>query len=172
MKTEISELIFGLLWNAIFFHKLNAFGNFLYNDDLTSAGLFEPYTVHMSEQPGNSNVVTTCGRIAFCKYVGQECIPVGCVPAARWQYAGVCFRGGEVGGVCLGGSALGGCLLPGAGVCSQGGMLPGVSARGGGLLWRVSAPRGGCLLPGCVCLLPGGVCLLPGGFCLKHAPPR
>ena len=24
----------------------------------------------------------------------QECIPVGCVPAARWPYAGVCFEGG------------------------------------------------------------------------------
>ena len=26
----------------------------------------------------------------------QECIPVGCVPAARRPYAGVCFRGGRV----------------------------------------------------------------------------
>ena len=28
----------------------------------------------------------------------QECIPVGCVPAAHRAYAGVCFLGG---GVCL-----------------------------------------------------------------------
>ena len=50
----------------------------------------------------------------------QECIPVGCVPAARWPYAEVCSRGGGFWswGVCSG---------PG-GVCSG----PG----------RVSAPRG------------------------------
>ena len=41
----------------------------------------------------------------------QECIPLGCVPAAHWLYAGgeVCFPGG--------------CLLPG-GACSQEGGLP------------------------------------------------
>ena len=50
----------------------------------------------------------------------QECIPVGCVPAARRPYAGVCFQEG-------------GCLLR-EGVCSGG-----VSAPGG---WGV------CLLPG------------------------
>ena len=63
-------------------------------------------------------------RNCECKY-RQECIPVGCVPAARWPYAGVCFRGG---GVCLllGGSAVGG------GVCSQGGLLGGgVCSQGG-----------------------------------------
>ena len=27
-------------------------------------------------------------------YFKQECIPVGCVPAARWPYAAVCFLGG------------------------------------------------------------------------------
>ena len=54
----------------------------------------------------------------------QECIPVGCVPPARWPYlaecsarGGVCSRGVSApGGVCSGG-----CLLPG-GVCSWGGM--------------------------------------------------
>ena len=72
----------------------------------------------------------------------QECIPVGCVLAAHWPYARVCFRGG----VCSGGCLLRGvCLLPGAvypwGVCLLlGGLLPG----------GVSAP-GGCLLPGGVC---------------------
>ena len=67
----------------------------------------------------------------------QECIAVGCVPAARWPYAGVCFRGeGEGRGVVCSG---GWCLLPG-GLLQGGG---GWSATGG---W--SAPRGWCLLPG------------------------
>ena len=35
--------------------------------------------------------------------IKQECIPVGCVPAAHWPYAGVCFPGG---GVLLGGFSL------------------------------------------------------------------
>ena len=43
------------------------------------------------------------------KYMKQECIQVGCVPAARWPYAGVCFLGGGV-------------LSPGEGVPSPGGM--------------------------------------------------
>ena len=55
-----------------------------------------------------------------CKFI-QECIPVGCVPAARRPYAGVCFLGGGClpgpGGVLL----LGGCLVGGVwhpgGVC-------------------------------------------------------
>ena len=63
----------------------------------------------------------------------QECIPVGCVPAARRPYAGVCFPGGwclvrGVGGgagVWSGGvvvSALGEwCLVRGGGVWSGGG---------------------------------------------------
>ena len=116
----------------------------------------------------------------------QECIPVGCVPAARWPYAGVCFPGGvlSLGGVssggcllqgvsALGGVCYGGCLLLGGvcsgGVCSGGVCSQGVSAPRG----VVSAPRGG-LLPGSVCSqgvvsAPRGVCsqggLLPGGVC-------
>ena len=43
----------------------------------------------------------------------QECIPVGCVPAARRPYAGVCFSGG--------GSPSGGVLHPGGGSPSRGG---------------------------------------------------
>ena len=61
----------------------------------------------------------------------QECIPVGCVPAARWPYAEVCSRGG--------GSGPGGFVL-----------VPG---------WFVLVP-GGCLLPGGGgggCLVWGGV---------------
>ena len=56
-------------------------------------------------------------------YAKQECIPVGCVPAASRPYAGVCFPGGwrvsVPGGGCLllegGVSAPGGCLLLGGG---------------------------------------------------------
>ena len=86
-------------------------------------------------------------------YRKVECIPVGCVPAARWPYAGVCFPGG-----CLvrGGSApRGGCLVRGVcsrrvsgrgvwsgGVCSWGGSVP-----GGGLVWGGSGP-GGVSAPG------------------------
>ena len=100
-------------------------------------------------------------------YYEQECIPVGCVPAARWPYyAEVCFPGGVCSGgvwsgprgVCSGGSAPGGvwsrgCLLLGRclprGVWSQGGVLQGGLLLGGGI-WSlggvcsqgVSAPRG------------------------------
>ena len=87
---------------------------------------------------------TTSPCAFICK---QECIPVGCVPAARWPYAGVCFPGGS--------------LLRGV-VCSRGG----VCSR------RLSAP-GGCLLPG-VCSR-GAVC--SRGVVSQHAlrqtpPPR
>ena len=64
----------------------------------------------------------------------QECIPVGCVPAARWPYAAVCFPGGCLvrggaawsrGGICSGGSAPGG--VPGPGgipACTEADTLP------------------------------------------------
>ena len=45
------------------------------------------------------------------KEAQQECIPVGCVPAARRPYAGVCFLGGSAP---WGGSAPG--RVPGPGV--------------------------------------------------------
>ena len=69
--------------------------------------------------------------------IQQECIPVGCVPAARRPYAGVCFRGasawsGEVSAWSRGVSAW-----------SRG---MSVSAWSGGSPWS----RGG------VCLVPGG----------------
>ena len=70
------------------------------------------------------------GRTAasHCKMTKeQECIPVGCVPAARRPYAGVCFPEGV-------------CLL--WGVCSRGVSTLGVSAPGGCLLGGVSAPGG------------------------------
>ena len=65
--------------------------------------------------------------IATTIYLLQECIPVGCVPAARRPYAGVCFGGVSApGGVCCRGASAPrrGCLL------------------GGCLLWGVSAPGG------------------------------
>ena len=53
----------------------------------------------------------------------QECIPVGCVPAARRPYAGVCFPGGCLlwEGLLRGVPGPGGCLVLG-GVWSQGGV--------------------------------------------------
>ena len=64
------------------------------------------------------------------KYIKQECIPVGCVPAARRPYAGVCFPGGSAwsGGV----SAWSG----GVSAWSQGGLL------GPGGLGGLPGPRG------------------------------
>ena len=117
--------------------------------------------------------------------VQQECIPVGCVPAARWPYAGVCSWGGSVPRGCLllgGVSALGGLLL--GGVCSGGCLLwggvwsQGVSAPGGCLLrGGLSAPRGvsapgNCLLGGCL-LWEGGVCsggVYPSMHWGRHPP--
>ena len=64
----------------------------------------------------------------MCK---QECIPVGCVLAARRPYAGVCFRGGVCfpGGCASGGSGPGGVMSG-----PEGGSAPGgVSGPGGGV---------------------------------------
>ena len=93
----------------------------------------------------------------------QECIPVGCVPAAHWPYAGVCFGGGV--------SASGGCwpLLHGGvwsrGFClvwgdlsHSGGVWSGGFCSGGGGL---SGPRGCLLLGGGGVSGPRG-CLLQG----------
>ena len=87
----------------------------------------------------------------------QECIPVGCVPAARWPYAEVCCPGG--GGL----PGLGGCLLPG-GVC----LVVGVSAPGG---WGVCLVWGVVSAPGGVCLVWEGVVSAPGGVSLVETPP-
>ena len=60
----------------------------------------------------------------------QDCIPVGCVPPARWPYLPACSVGGAggllpgVGGLLLGGVCSGG-------VCSGGCLLLGGSALGG-----------------------------------------
>ena len=104
----------------------------------------------------------------------EECIPVGCVPAARRLYAGVCFRGGVCsGGVCSGGVCSGGSA---SGESAPGGVSApvGVLSRGGSAPWGscclgVSAPRG--LLQGGV-WSQGGVCW--GGWypaCTEADPP-
>ena len=65
-------------------------------------------------------------------HVKQECIPVGCVPADRRPYGGVCFPGGE--GVSMPGglvSAAGGVSRLG-GVCSGGGVVSMVVVSGPG----------------------------------------
>ena len=49
-------------------------------------------------------------------YLQQECIPVGCVPAARRPYAGVCFPGGGSAWSRGGLPGLGGYLIQGGGV--------------------------------------------------------
>ena len=78
----------------------------------------------------------------------QECIPVGCVPAARRLYAAVCFPGGcLVWGVWSG---------PGGSGLAQGGLV------GGSLVWsglRGSGPGGSGVCSG------GGVGGLVRGGC-------
>ena len=69
----------------------------------------------------------------------QECIQVGCVPAERWKYSGVC---------CSGGSGPGGTSLVWGGVWSQGGVWSrGVPPWSGGGVWSQGSaclvPRGG-----------------------------
>ena len=87
--------------------------------------------------------------------VEQECIPVGCVPAARRPYAGVCFPGG--------------CAWSGGGV-------PGLGGGVHGLGWGGVPGLGGGGVPGrgVVCLVWGGVwsgggqCAWSEGVC-QHA---
>ena len=50
----------------------------------------------------------------------HDCIPVGCIPPARWPYLPAC-------------SAPGGCLVPGEGVSAPGGFAPGGQLLGGGI---------------------------------------
>ena len=110
----------------------------------------------------------------------QECIPVGCIPAARRKYAGVCFwgvpgPGGWVPGLGgLGGAWSRGYLVWGGawsgGVCSRGVSAPGGSAArevcSGGGCAPGGAWSGGCLVQGVSA--PGGVCSggvsAPGGM--------
>ena len=92
----------------------------------------------------------------------QECIPIGCLPAARRPYAGVCFRGG----VCLvwgGAWSWGG--LPGlewGSAWFRGGCLPGL----GGSAWS----RGVCLVWGGGCLVLGGLPGPRGALTSQHVP--
>ena len=114
------------------------------------------------------------GTAHICsKKLQPECIPVGCVPAARWPYAAVCFPGGCAWSGRV--SALGGVPGPGGrwlvqgvcsrGLCSWGGLLP------GGCAWS----KGVCAWSGGMCLVQGGVC--SWGVCVypsmhwgRHAP--
>ena len=84
----------------------------------------------------------------------QECIPVGCVPAARWPYTAVCSGGGGMsapGGVCSRGEG-----VPGArgAVSSAGSVCSGGCPVRGGVCSGGCAWSGGCLLWG-VCLVLG-----------------
>ena len=95
----------------------------------------------------------------------QECIPVGCVPAARRPYAGVCFPGGS--------AWFGGCLPGLGGLPGPGGCLPG---HGGSAWSRGFTWPGGCLpSQGAACLVWGvpswsrGVPPCPGGLVSQHA---
>ena len=69
--------------------------------------------------------LTYASRIQLLRSFKQDCIPVGCVPPARWPYLPACSTAGGIsalgGGVCswgvsdpgIGGVCFGGCLLPG-----------------------------------------------------------
>ena len=112
-------------------------------------------------------------RNEFEIMIKQDCIPVGCVPPARWPYLPACYTGGGVsapGGCLLHGGCLlrGECLLRGD-VCSRGVSALGGCLLQGCLLWGMSAPGGSTCFPlgwgvsalGGVCSWEGG--LLPGG---------
>ena len=95
-------------------------------------------------------------KVTKCKTkLKQECIPVGCVPAARRPYAGVCFQGGvlPVGGF----SMPGGFSLRGGSPCQGGSPCRGGSpCQGGGSHWSGGVLHaGGFSMPGGV--LPAGV---------------
>ena len=96
----------------------------------------------------------------------QECIPVGCVPAAGRPYGRVCFPGGVV-------SAPGGLSAPRGDLLQGRVSAPrGVSALGGVCSLRVSAPGGGGSAPRGVCArgvsAPWG-CGIPA--CTEAEPP-
>ena len=81
-----------------------------------------PALIFSSDSESIHTKSTRCGLLGRLK---QECIPVGCVPAAHRSYAGVCFPGGGclvwgvmclvLGGVCL---VRGGCAWSGGGSAS------------------------------------------------------
>ena len=50
------------------------------------------------DQEGNFKKCITGLKNSPKSELKQECIPVGCVPAAHWLYAGICFPGGGLSG--------------------------------------------------------------------------
>ena len=89
-------------------------------------------------------VVYHISKLSFC-IEKKECIPVGCVPTARWPYSGVCcFQGGVY-------LVLGGVYLVLGGVLSPGGM-----SGPGGHVWSRGCVSG----PGVCVWSRGGACLL------------
>ena len=100
----------------------------------------------MANGSAYKNLLLAGERKCIWLHLQQECIPVGCVPAARRPYAGVCF---PAGGWCVWSrgsvSGPGGCLVWGV-VCQ---------VRGGG-----GVPgRGVCLVGGVVVCQVRRVCL-------------
>ena len=112
-----------------------------------------------------------CAQNTFHRQLLEECIPVGCVPAARWPYAGVCvtprgdaqkknppkkipkkiqfkkippkkFEG------CL---VPGGCRVPRGSVWSHGGVFGPEGVSGPGPVWSQGGVcSGGCGIPACI----------------------
>ena len=74
---------------------------------------------HLTDEPYNH---------LYCKFK-QECIPVGCLPAAHWLYAAVCFPGWGLSASRGGGgvSLPGGSSLPRGSPCPGGPPYPGGS---------------------------------------------
>ena len=102
-------------------------------------------------------------------HIIQDCIPVGCVPPARWPYLPACsaLGGPGPGGVSgLGVSGWGG-AWSGGGVC----LVQGVCLVRGCLVWG-GVWSGGVPAPGGVCLVRGGL-VWGGGIpaCTEADPP-
>ena len=108
----------------------------------------------------------------------QDCIPIGCVPPARWPYLPACsVAGGGTWGVYLVG--MGGYLVRG-GVPGPGGylvwgvylVLGGVPGPGGCTWsWGVYLVRGGVLGPRGGAPGPGGCTWSRGVYLVRYSPP-
>ena len=93
----------------------------------------------------------------------QECIPVGCVPAAHWPYAGEGVLPSQGGASFLGGGeGVGRVVLPSEGGASFSGRPTSQHALR-------QTPGGGCFLPSMHWGRPAGV--LPSQHALRQTPP-